>query len=203
MFEAHLAAYAVAAALIMAAPGPANLLIMSRGASSFGAGAVAVLGLMTANLLLLGAAIFGLTSVVLASQGAFMALKWIGAAYLFYLGLKFVRDAGQTRERIAPVDRNALNGFLTGITNPKALLFYFAFLPQFLTDRAPAQLQLIGLGIVDLALVAGVFGAYAFAGSSLIVLLRRRQLRAWLDRCVGGVMMASAAMILRVARPVN
>ncbi len=201
IFEANLAAYVAAAALIMAAPGPANMLVMSRGASSLRAGVIALLGLMTANLLLLGAATFGISSLVLASQTAFLALKWIGAAYLLFLGVHLIRNAGRGEKLPPSSKRRALDGFLTGVTNPKALIFYFAFLPQFLTDRAPAQAQLIGLGIVDLALVAIVFGAYAMAGSSLMRILRGARVRIWLDRSVGGVMVASAALVLRTARP--
>lgn len=203
MFEANLAAYLVAAAFIMAVPGPANMLVMSRGAASLWAGLVALLGLVAANAILLSAAILGISSLVLASQPAFLALKWIGAAYLLYLGVQLIRNAGRGGASAPPARRSALDGFLTGITNPKALIFYFAFLPQFLTDRAPAHMQLIGLGIVDFVLVAIVFGAYAAAGSSLMRLMRAARVRAWLDRCVGGVMIASAALVLRTARPAN
>ena len=159
MFEANLAAYVLAATLIMAAPGPANLLIMSRGASSLRAAAVALLGLMTANLLLLGAAILGISSIVLASQPAFAAVKLIGAAYLLYLGVQLIRRAGKRHEVAPSTTRRLLDGFLTGITNPKALIFNVAFLPQFLSDRAPAHVQLMGLGIIDLALVVVGEGA--------------------------------------------
>lgn len=202
MFEANLAAYVAASALIMAAPGPANMLVMSRGASSLRDGAIALCGLLAANLMLLGAVIFGIAALILASQPAFLAVKWLGAAYLLYLGVRFILSADRAAGP-STAQRSAVDGFLTGVTNPKALIFYFAFLPQFLTDRAPAQSQLIGLGIVDLALAALIFGAYALAGSSLLRLMAHSQVRAWLNRCVGGVMMVSAAMILRTARPAS
>jgi len=201
MFEANLAAYALAAVLIMAAPGPANMLVMSRGASSLNSGVTALLGLLAANVVLLGAVVLGLSSLLLASQAAFTALKWIGAAYLFYLGVRLIGHAGRGKDSSPSAKHGAIDGFLTGVTNPKALIFYFAFLPQFLSERAPAQAQLVGLGIVDLALTAAVFGAYAVAGSGLMRVLRRASLRAWLDRCVGAVMVASGLMILRTARP--
>jgi homoserine/homoserine lactone efflux protein len=83
----------------------------------------------------------------------------------------------------------------------KALVFYVAFLPQFLTERAPLRLQLIGLGMVDLLLVAIVFGSYVLVGSGLVRLLRRSGVQAWFDRCIGGVMIGSATLVLRTVRP--
>jgi homoserine/homoserine lactone efflux protein len=201
MFEANLLGYAAAAALVMVTPGPANILIMARGASSSRAGAIALVGLLTANLMLLGAVIFGIASLLLASQPAFIAMKWIGAAYLLYLGVQFIRKAGHVSESAPSPERGMLDGFLTGISNPKALVFYFAFLPQFLTDHAPAHWQLIGLGTVDLVLAAVIFGAYALAGSSMMRFMHRAGVRAWIDRCAGGVMMVSAGMILRTVQP--
>lgn len=201
MFEAHLSAYIAAASVIMATPGPANMLMISRGASSRTEGLMALAGLLAANLMLLLAAILGISSLVLASESAFIALKWMGAAYLFYLGARLLLS-GTARHgaRPASAKRRAAEGFLTGATNPKALIFYFAFLPQFLAEGTPAQPQLVGLGLVDLALAAVIFGAYALTGSSLMPLMRRAGIRTWLDRCAGGVMLACGAMLLRTAR---
>lgn len=200
MLESNLAAYVIAASLIMAAPGPANMLVMTRGASSLRAGVLAVVGLLASNVVLLAAAILGLSSLVLASAAAFLALKWIGALYLFILGVRLILKAGACSKSVRPMEQSVLSGFLTGVTNPKALIFYFAFLPQFVTDRSAAPLQLIGLGLADLALAAAIFGAYAAAGSGLMRLLKRSQIRVWLDRCVGGVMIGSAGLVLKTAR---
>jgi homoserine/homoserine lactone efflux protein len=200
MFEAHIAFYIPVAMLLMATPGPANTLVMSRSATSLGAALAVVAGLLVSIVVLLSAAILGLASLVLASQPAFLALKWIGAAYLFYLGVHLIQQAGRTEAASPSVRGSAVSGFLTGVTNPKALIFYFAFLPQFLSDKSPVQLQMIGLGLVDLALAAIVFGLYALAGFKLTRALRALNARGWLDRVVGAVMITSAVAVLRTAR---
>lgn len=203
MFEANLHLYVPAAFLLMLMPGPANALVMSRGARSVGAGLMSVAGVLASVVVLLAAAILGVSSILIASQPAFLALKWAGAAYLCYLGVKMILGGGGTALRSAGVGAAAWEGFLTGVTNPKALIFYFAFLPQFVTDRAPVQWQLVGLGVVDLCLAAVVFSAYALAGAQLMRVLSGARVRAWLDRCVGAAMIASAFAVLRTARPAH
>jgi threonine/homoserine/homoserine lactone efflux protein len=193
---AQVLAFLLAAVLITVAPGPDNLMVLGMGMSkgrrqgiAFGLGCA--LGCLSHTAL----AVMGVSAIVAASPTAFAALKWIGGAYLIWLGVNALRTAGNTAKLTGsgPEQASLLDLFLKGILanaiNPKVVLFFLSFLPQFVV---PAQegiaLQLGILGLVFTIQAAVLFGLLGyFAGTIGAWLKRQPRAGAWLDRVAGAV----------------
>jgi threonine/homoserine/homoserine lactone efflux protein len=150
-----LALFVVSGLLLNITPGPDTLYILSRTAShGWRGGMVAALGIGAGLFVHTFAAIVGLSALLAASAAAFTTLKWIGAGYLVYVGVSLLLARPAIRER-APTLRIAglrtvfLQGFLTNVLNPKVVLFFLAFLPQFVDPSAPNKaLAFLFLGLV-------------------------------------------------------
>ncbi len=193
---AQLLAFTMAALLITATPGPDNLMVLGMGMSkgrrqgmAFGLGCA--VGCLSHTLL----AVLGVSALVAASPLAFSALKWIGGGYLVWLGVNALRSAGQgakvsdVESGQAPARELFFKGMLANAINPKVVLFFLSFLPQFVVpEQGGIGLQLGILGVV-FAVQAGVlFAALAyFAGSIGAWLTRRPHASVWLDRMAGAV----------------
>jgi threonine/homoserine/homoserine lactone efflux protein len=138
----------------------------------------------------------GIASLVQASPFAFELLRWLGAAYLIWLGCRLLVGSGRQRRRVAVArsisDAAALReGTINNLTNPKALAFLFAFLPQFVdpANGWPVAMQLLLLGIVTKLSNLAILSAVAFgAGTFGRWLARRPALIAWQERFAGAVM---------------
>ena len=178
-------------------PGPAILFILSR---SFGQGraaaVVSVFGLATASLIQAGAAAFGLSALFVYSPLAFAIVKYCGAAYLVYLGLAGLLS-GRPTGRVETSRRRSLRsaywqGLLTDLLNPKLLLFFFSFLPQFVDpSRGAPNLQMLVLGLLFQVTGVPTNLAVALAGGSLAALIARHPLWASLQRwCSCAVLIA-------------
>src|SRR5512134_3996287 len=137
MFELSQLYFFLGASLaLLLVPGPAVLYITARSANQGRlAGLVSVLAIETANFLQAVAATLGLSAILLTSALAFDVVKYLGAAYLIYLGVRklLVREQGEDGGEIKtePLSRIYWQGFAINLLNPKTALFYFAFLPQF------------------------------------------------------------------------
>jgi homoserine/homoserine lactone efflux protein len=136
-------------------PGPNGLLALTHGARFGARAAVAtVMGGATGFFLLIAVSLAGMGALLTASETAFTIAKWIGAAYLVYLGIRLwfapaptLRPLeGQRLEAGASPVRLFSEGFLVAVTNPKALIFFAAFLPQFMVPGMPFLAQLLLLG---------------------------------------------------------
>jgi threonine/homoserine/homoserine lactone efflux protein len=190
---AQLLAFLVAALLITASPGPDNLMVLSIGISkgrrqgvAFGLGCA--LGCLSHTAL----AVIGVSALVAASPLAFSALKWAGGLYLVWLGVQALRSAGgSTAPSQAAADSRLARLFFKGVVanaiNPKVVLFFLSFLPQFVVPAQGAVgLQLGVLGVVFTAQAALLFGLLGFfAGSIGAWLQRTPRASQWLDRLAG------------------
>jgi homoserine/homoserine lactone efflux protein len=147
--------YLAAAVGLSLTPGPNGLLALTHGAR-FGAARASftVLGGVTGFLVLIAASLAGLGALLATSEQAFTVAKWIGAAYLVWLGLRLWKapppsvDAAHDAAGHADRRRSRLfaQGFLVAVSNPKALIFFAAFLPQFMLPHASYWVQLAVLG---------------------------------------------------------
>ena len=206
MDAGQLLAFLPAATLVAASPGANNLLALTNGIrSGFRPTVASLAGRLAAFALMIAAVALGLGAVLEASELAFTAIKWIGVAYLAWLGLRLVRsrtldvdaDAGGGREREA---RSLIRReFVVAVTNPKAMLLFTAFLPQFVRPDDGYAGQLFALGAVYVAVEGCAACGYAFAGT----LVRRVEMTP--ERVVAvnrttGAMMLGAAALLAVAR---
>ncbi|WP_084264847.1 LysE family translocator [Actinomadura macra] len=171
--------FLLAAVTLVAVPGPNHLYITTR---SIGegrrAGILSAFGVQTGTLVHVAAAAAGLSAVVAASATAFGALRYAGAAYLVYLAYRTLRGGDDREEmRIRPQTplRVYLDGMLVNVLNPKVVLFFLAFLPQFVDQDAgavPAQIVVLGLVLSSIGLIADL--TYAVAAGSIGAWLRAR-----------------------------
>ena len=192
---AQIAGFLLAAALITFAPGPDNLSVLSLGLSrgrraGIGFGLGCALGCFTHTIW----ATLGVTALIAASDTAFAALKFAGAAYLVWLGVQALKSPGAkfTAEAEGTPPQEAMRpyvmrGFVANAINPKVALFFLAFLPQFVDPArvaAAAQTALLGtLFALQTVLIFGVLGWYA--GTVGGWLRGRPAVGRWLDRATG------------------
>jgi len=183
--------------LLNITPGPDTLYIVGRSsAQGWRAGAVAALGIGTGALVHVCAAALGLSAILAASAAAFTAVKFLGAAYLVYVGVSLIRSKSSipssppvSGNRPTPVRGIFLQGFLTNVLNPKVALFFLAFLPQFVLSDAPSKpLAFLFLGaIFDFnGTIWNLFVAWSTAQISSRLAAGDR-VKTWFNRCVGSV----------------
>jgi threonine/homoserine/homoserine lactone efflux protein len=200
-------AFLVASILFIQVPGPSLLFMLGRALTvSLRDALISVvgngLGLVTQVMLVA----LGLGAVVATSATAYTVLKVVGAGYVIYLGIQAIRHRGDARRALLTGDpeperrgRALATGFVVGVTNPKTIVFFVAFLPQFTSDSAAAGPQLALLGLV--------FGAMAVTSDSIWATLAGKA-RRWfasepsrLDKlgAAGGVMMIGLGTTMAVA----
>lgn len=192
--------FIVGAAALSLYPGPNNLVAMTNGARIGARVAfLAGLGRLPAFAVMIAVVALGLGVVLAQSEIYFTALKWIGAAYLVYLGLRAATapDDGDPRRvaRSEPIGRLMSREFAVAATNPKAIAIFAAFFPQFLDPGAPVETQFLQLGIAFLLLETGALAAYAFGGAALARLMGTARGRRRVRVGTGAALMASGALL--------
>jgi len=201
---ALLGLFVVAALLLLLTPGPAVLYIVTRSIDEGRrAGLASVLGVHVGTLVHVGAAAAGLSAVLAASSVAFASVKYLGAAYLVYLGVRRLLDrrtavvagGGPPRLRRAFAD-----GVVVNVLNPKTALFFLAFLPQFVdVARGQVGAQVLGLGAVFVALGLLTDGCYALGAGSAAAWLRRRPGVRRSERWISGTMYIGLGLVAAAA----
>ena len=189
-----LGVFVVAALVLLLTPGPAVLYIVARSIDQGRrAGLVSALGVHAGTLVHVVAATAGLSALLAASATAFAAVQYLGAAYLIYLGVRRLLDRGPrsaaAAERRRPLSRAFWDGAVVNMLNPKTGLFFLAFLPQFAdVSRGSVGAQILGLGLVFIALGIVTDGLYALGAGTAGALLRARPRFARSERVVSGTM---------------
>ena len=191
--------FALSALVLIAVPGPNLLYIVTRSASEGRrAGLASVFGVETGTLVHIAAAAAGLSALLASSAVAFDAVRYAGAAYLAWLGVRTLRGRGRGAEPdgLAPAAASLAaayrQGVLVQVLNPKVALFFLALLPQFLDPAAgPLATQVLVLGTVLAVLGSAVGTLYALAAGAAGVWLRAR--RGVLRRVSGVVYLALGA----------
>ncbi|MBG9387102.1 LysE family translocator [Caenimonas aquaedulcis] len=198
--------YVVAVALLIVTPGPTMLMCMTnalnhgpRRAMTSVAGAVtAVLGVMVLSAM-------GLGALLAASETAFTIAKVAGAAYLVWLGIKTFRSDAVLKTGEAGGAPRAhsfyMQGFLVGASNPKAVLFFAAFFPQFLNPAAPIVPQFAALALTFMFFEFAVLTACALSVARLMPVLRASGPVRWINRVCGGLFTLMGALLLLSRRP--
>ncbi len=167
-----LLAFIVAALLILVIPGPGFLYILARSLTQGRVvGLVSAVGLVAGTLVQVVAAVVGLSAILMASATAFGIVKALGAGYLIYLGLRAIfADQPSSKMGVAPprtLIRIFVDGAIVSIFNPKVIIFFLAFLPQFVDPGLGAiSLQILLLGLTFCALALFVDGIFALLAGS-------------------------------------
>ncbi|WP_061291155.1 LysE family translocator [Herbidospora cretacea] len=200
-----LAAFAVATLLLSLAPGPDLLFVITNGvAAGRRAGLLAALGMSTGLAVHTVAAAFGLGFLIAQAPEALTVVRIVGAAVLLYLAYttwKGSREPMEVREVAArSLRRTYLMAALTNLANPKVILFYLAFVPQFVTrgEQAwPVTVQMLVLGLAFIVVGLMVDGsAGLLAGHLSERIARRPGFRTWMERVSAGVFAALAARLV-------
>lgn len=186
--------FLTAAILITLSPGPDNMMVLGAGIAkgrargiAFGLGCA--LGCLNHTLL----AVIGVSALIAASPVAFTALKVVGGLYLIWMGLQALRSRGGAKVAAGVPDESARQLFFKGLVanaiNPKVVLFFLSFLPQFVvTSRGDANWQIAWLGLIFTAQAALLFGLLGyFSGTIGQWLNRTPRAGMWLDRIAGAI----------------
>lgn len=204
-----LLAFLAASALITAAPGPDNLMVLSQSLSrgrraGLGLALGCALGCLTHTLW----ATLGVSAAIASSPALFALLRLAGSAYLLWLGIGALGSRGiglaapQAQRQPEPWLRYLRRGFIANAINPKVGLFFLAFMPQFVDPAlGHASRQMVVLGAVFVLQTSAIFGLIALGAGSLGALLQRRPgVGRWLDRLTGIVFIGIAARLALSAR---
>ena len=159
---------------------------------------VTVVGDLSANVVQMTVAAFGLASLIAASAGALIAIKWAGVAYLVFLGLKMMFSKSETSEgratQVATPRALFSQGFVTALANPWAVIFFAALFPQFIDANAPILPQLLILGVTYVIIDGAQLLAYGYGAEAAKKHLTWLQ-GPVLSRISGGLMLGAALLL--------
>lgn len=192
-------AFAAAAAVLIAIPGPTTLMVLGHTMSGgWRMGALSLVGVTLGDICAITLSVLGFSAVLAASATAFLVMKWLGAAYLVWLGIQLWRSPPPQLTVQAQVPggggRAVAQTFLVTLLNPKGLLFFAAFLPQFIDPARPLWPQVIVFMITFDLLAALIQGAYILAmGRARGVIANPRVLKN-MNRA-GGAMLVGAGLL--------
>ncbi len=199
-----IAAFALASLALLLIPGPAVLYILNRSVSDGRrVGLAAVAGVEVGNLVHVVAAAVGLSAVLATSAAAFNTVKWLGVAYLVYVGIRTLTRPAPALDvdRPGTTTRRAFGqGVAVNVLNPKVALFFLSFLPQFIhpaAGRAGTQALVLGLVFVLIGCITDT--CYSFAASSVRGVLLRGRALPFMRRWVAGAMFLGLGFLAATA----
>jgi homoserine/homoserine lactone efflux protein len=193
--------------VVVFSPGPAAIVVAEQGVGHGAKSAfLGTLGIASANVVYFLLSATGIASLLLASNLVFTAIKWLGVAYLVYLGLSaiFSKSGGLVvRKDVSPAfsaKRFFIKGFVVEISNPKALLYFTALLPQFLNTAQPVAPQLLIMGLTTLVLDLLSYSLYGLLGDRLAHSALKQWVINLINRCAGGFLIFTGLKMATVER---
>lgn len=215
--------YALAVLVLTGTPGPSTLVCMTKGVThGWRGGALTALGSLCAITIIMTLSFTGLGVVVASSEWVFTIVKWVGAAYLLYLGVKaltskqesFAQAPSQAQEQrnehsvqnssainannrthSRSVKRHFINGFIVGASNPKAILFFAALFPQFIDPSADMLTQYLIFASTFIVLELSWLLTYAYLGAKSSNWIFQKGRAKWFNRLTGGVFIGAGALL--------
>ena len=189
--------YFIATIVLSVSPGPGVFSSISSGLHhGFRLGWWNGLGMQAANLILVAIVSLGLGAILLASETLFSIVKWLGVAYLLYLGVVTWRAPARGFEDAGGDDVHTargvfVRGFLVNITNPKGIIFFAAILPQFIDVARPQMPQYAILAATTFAVDLVVMMAYTALAAKVLRVMRDPSRLRWVNRGLGGAFVAA------------
>lgn len=193
--------YLLTVLALMSTPGPSQLLMLSNsGAHGFNRALMTAAGDLSANALQMLAAGLGLAALIATSGAALTIIKWAGVAYLIWLGLRMIARAkpdvsplGSKRPQVS-LRSLWLQGFVTSAANPKAVVFFAALFPQFISSEAAFWPQFLILSATYIVLDGLFLSAYGFSASWIAARFKGTA-KVWIERIGGGFMIGAAVLL--------
>jgi threonine/homoserine/homoserine lactone efflux protein len=190
-------AFVAASIALLLIPGPTVLLVLSYAISLGRRVALATVGgVALGDFIAMSASLVGLGALVLASATLFIVLKWVGAVYLVYLGVKLFRSASTASlgdlEKVTETSASSVFGHAAAVTalNPKSIVFFIAFVPQFIVVESPLLPQFAILIATFVGLAALNTLAYALLADKLRSKIAQPSVLAWFSRLGGSALIA-------------
>ncbi|AKJ30954.1 LysE family translocator [Caldimonas brevitalea] len=196
-----LATFAMTNFLLNISPGPAVLQVLGHAIANGALRAQAsVLGILAGNLVYCTLSALGLGAILIASPTLFGVLRYLGVAYLLYIGVRRMLARSQPLAvKAAGAGFGPLTLFrdslLLQLSNPKSLLFFGAMLPTFVDPARPAGPQIFTLGVLAILLELPVLAAYALLGARIATSVENPRYHRWLDLACGGMLVVAALFV--------
>ena len=189
--------------VLVLTPGPIVTLVIATGATRGArAGLITVIGSSVGNALLITCIALGLSLVIQHAAIIFEWLRWVGAAYLVWLGIQAWRHASDTPATVEPRGHVYFRrGFLAAISNPKTIAFFTAFLPQFIDPSLPAGHQLFVMCTVAIVMASCTDAGWAFVAAAGRTFFLRRAGAKWLGRISGLALIGGGVWLSLARRP--
>jgi threonine/homoserine/homoserine lactone efflux protein len=198
--------FVLAITLILIIPGPTIILVISQ-AVAHGRKSVVplVAGVLLGDFTAMAFSLLGLGAVLSTSAALFVVFKWVGALYLFYLGIKLWKSNPQKQSAQGSAQKTSArslfqSSFIVTALNPKGIAFFVAFLPQFINPATPALPQLTLLGGTFLFLAVLNAALYAIFAGQLIEYIKKENVRKWFNRCGGGALISAGIITAGLQR---
>lgn len=194
-------AYVIAYAVISVIPGPSVFMVIGQSLSRGTKSAIAcITGDLAGGVIVMTASYLGLGLLLASSSIAFMTLKWAGVVYMAWLGIMQIRTARNLLENERPIGTASGGGslgagFLTGVLNPKAIMFYMAFLAQFIEPSAPQLPQFMILMATSTLVVAVVLSGYALLATRASAGLKSLKMRKRMGYAGGSCLLGGSVMM--------
>lgn len=203
------AAFAATQLLFAFSPGPAVLLTVSHAMrGGWGDSLKVALGVQAGNGVYFVLSALGLGALLHASETLFHAVKWAGAAYLVWLGLRTIVNARRNAQpastesgsRVALTSRPFVQAVLTQLANPKSVLFFGALMPQFIDPNGPLLLQYVLFGLICFVTEVPVLAGYGWIAAQGRRYATSERVAVWRERISGGLLMGVGASLAAVRR---
>ena len=199
--------FAVTETVLSLTPGPAVLFVLS---SALRAGARksvgSILGILSANTVYFALSASGLGALLISSYRVFFLVKWIGAGYLVYLGASTILGRNEVLPAGGPVGARASamrlfrDGFVLQMSNPKAIVFFSAILPQFIDPRRAVLSQIVVLGLTSVICEFAVLSSYGLAAARASLLARQPRYAKWTNGVAGSLLIGAGAGLAALRR---
>ncbi len=195
--------FAVAYTIISVIPGPSVAVVLAQSLSrGLGAGLFCVLGDVMGGIVVMSLSYAGLGVILQVSSELFQLIKWLGVAYMAYLGITQIIQAQKLAEsdiQLKAVSQSSwvslYTGFVTGVLNPKAIIFYVAFFAQFINTDQETLPQFLILAITSTIIVAVVLGFYAVLASRLRKSMQSLNARKRMGYVGGSFLLGGSALL--------
>jgi len=198
--------FVLATTLILIIPGPTIILVISQ-AVAHGRKSVVplVAGVLLGDFTAMTFSLLGLGAVLSTSAALFEVFKWIGALYLFYIGIKLWKSNPKKQSAQGSTNKTSArslfrSSFIVTALNPKGIAFFVAFLPQFINPATPALPQLSLLGGTFLFLAVLNAALYAIFAGQLSEYIKKENVRKWFNRCGGGALISAGILTAGLQR---
>lgn len=198
-------AYVIATLILLAIPGPTIMLVVSYALAHGRKSALAsILGVGLGDATAATASLLGLGAILAASATLFGLLKWVGAAYLLWIGIKMWREPPAQLDTVATEEvrpeRIFWHAYVVTALNPKGIVFFMAFLPMFVAPAAPVAPQLLLLGVTFVVLGVVNAAIYAYAAASVRKHIKASSTLKLVNRIGGGLLISAAVMTATIRR---